>query len=216
VQEARETENDELRKVALAINRFVFRRDEFEPHKRLSGENAEVNKIAEERQAFVMERFETVQEELQDKADDILVSTIKQNIDPKGVLTDYVKKNAIRDAMEDLRNGMERDTTFRKQLDRLWEKAFSSNFNRESTKAIKDAYLSKARVMLKPVITKARNEALRGIGKRIREDSDSDTESSERRPYHKGNRGSDTSSKVGQKKADIPRGMSTLEFLNKD
>jgi len=215
-REAKSTDNDELRKVALAINKFVFNTDQFEPHKKLAGDEKEVDKINEERKQFIQERFEVVQEELQTKVDDVLLSTIKNNIDPKSLLTDYVKKNAVRDAMDDLREKIAGDKIFRKQLDRLWERAFAANFNRETSKAIKDAYLSKARVLLKPVITKAKNEALKGIGKRVREDSDSDTEKSERRPYHKGTRGSTTSDKGGQKKADIPRGMSTLDFLNKD
>jgi hypothetical protein len=119
--------------------------------------------------------------------------------------------------MEELRVAIDRDTGFRRQLDKLWVKAFESNFNRASQKAIKDAYLSKAKTVLKPVIGKAKNEALKGMGKRVREDDgDSDTQKTERRDFAKSKRGSATSDKADKKKPDIPRGMSTLDFLNKD
>lgn len=212
-KEGRRTQNDELRKTALAINQFVFESDEYEPHKPLS--EAKDNSVDEERQQFLQERFETVQEELQGSVDGILETTIKNNIDPRGSLTEYVKKNAIRDAMEEVRGQLEKDTKFRSQLDKLWERAIAAKFNRESVKAIKDAYLSKAKTVLKPAITKAKNEALKGSGKRVRDDGDSDTRNTERE-YHKGNRrGSTTSDKGGQKKADTFKG-STLDFLNAD
>jgi hypothetical protein len=215
VKEGKATDNDELRKVALAVNKFVFNSEEFEPYQKLAVDKKDT-KAQDEQREFLTERFETVQDDLQGSVDNILMSTIKANIDPKGVFSDYVKKNATRDAMEELKTAIDRDTVFRRHLDRLWEKAFASNFNRASVSAIKAAYLAKAKTTLKPVISKARGEALKGMGKRVREDDgDSDTQQAERK-FAKSKRGSSPSDKGGHKKSDIPRGMSTLDFLNKD
>lgn len=220
-REAQSTDNDELRKVALAINKFVFQTENFDPYKPLAGKAEETSKLDEERRQFIQERFETVQEELQTRVDDIISATIRSNIDPKELLSDYVKKNAVRDAMETLRETLENDTTFRRNLDKLWERAFQNNFNRDSVNAIRAAYLGKAKVAIVPAIKKARNEALKGIGKRVRDDGDSDTQKTEqeKQTYHRGknapNRGSSSSSNRG-KGPDIPKGMSTLDYLNKD
>lgn len=219
-EEAQATENDELRKVALAINKFVFRKEDFVPHKPLAAKTDESDKVADERRAFMEERAGTVQEDLQTRVDDIISATIKSNIDPRGLLSDYVKKNAVRDAMESLREALDSDTGFRKNLDKLWVRAYDNNFNRDSVNAIRAAYLGKAKVALLPAIKKARNEALKGIGKRVRDDGDSDTQKTEQdKPaYHRGAkaRGSSSSSNRGQKSSDVPKGMSTLDYLNKD
>jgi hypothetical protein len=101
-------------------------------------------------------------------------------------------------------------------LDRLWEKAFEKNFDKESVDRIKSAYLSKAKTLLPSVIKKARNDALKGLGKRVKEEEEETPTSTDRKgPITAGRSTSQSSGKI-KKASDIPRGMSTLDVLMQD
>jgi hypothetical protein len=161
-----------------------------------------------------MSTFESTRGDLQVRADNVLKSTIDQHIDPDGSMTDYVKKNATREAFETLEDLMSKDTRFRGIIDKLWENAFQQNFTKDTTDRIKAAYLSKAKTLLPSVIKRARNDALRGLARRTRETSDTDT-SARKGPATLGKSTSPSSGKI-KKASDIPKGMSTLDVLMKD
>lgn len=214
--EGRRSDNDEFRKVALAINRFVFESDKFEPHKPLAGEEDADDEEVEKNRQFIEERFNITKEDLQSSVDNVLNATITKYIDPNESLSDYVKKNAIRDAMDNLREVVDSDKSFRKTLDKLWMQAYQNNFRRDSVKKIKDAYLSKAKSVIAPVVKKARSEALKGMGRKVREEKELSGDSEKPRTYAKSKRGSLPSNAKGQSKPSIPKGMTTLQFLSQD
>lgn len=205
-----------LRAAAQILNQFVFGTNTFEAPKRLSRdgdekENEREAQLKEREQKIIMGQFESTRDDLQTRVDNVLKATIEGNIDPKNTMTDYVKRTAIREATETLDELILKDARFRNLLDRLWEKSFEENFSRASTDRIKSAYLSKAKTLLPTVIKKARNEALRGLGKRV-----SDEEESDRRgPITPGRSTTHTSGKIKSAK-DIPKDMKTIDFLNQD
>ena len=104
-----------------------------------------------------------------------------------------------------------KDARFRSLLDKLWEKAFQNDFDKESTDRIKSAYLSKAKTLLPSVIKKARNDALRSRSGEVSEDILAEKKG----PIAQGKSTSHPSGKF-KKASDIPRGMSTLDVLMKD
>jgi hypothetical protein len=145
-----------------------------------------------------------------------LRNTIDAHIDPRNSMSEYVKRNASRDALDTLDRLISQDTRFVSLMDRLWEAAFKDGFSQESKDRIRSAYNSKAKTLLPAVIKKARNEALRGIGKRVKDDSE-EVETSKKGPVAAGRPRSNTpSSGKINKASDIPRNMSTLEFLNQE
>jgi hypothetical protein len=86
---------------------------------------------------------------------------------------------------------------------------------------IKSAYLSKAKTLLPSIIRKSRNEALRGLGKRVRDDDDDNYGKDKRGPLPVGKaRSQSTSPQSGKAAKDqarsIPKGMSTLDYLMRD
>jgi hypothetical protein len=89
-----------LKQVASILNQFLFGSTTFTPHKpRVEGKEEGDSELDNERKEFMRERFVTVRDELQTKIDRTLRATISEYIDPKGEMSDYVKKNAIRDAI---------------------------------------------------------------------------------------------------------------------
>jgi len=209
-----------LQNAALLLNQFVFGTTEFKPPSQLSNQdkpedNTRERQLAEKEQNFIRTQFENTRNDLNTRVNNTLKNTIDAHIDPKKSMTDYVRKNAARDTMDNLERVINQDTRFKALLDKLWEKAFADGFTKESTDRIRSAYVSKAKTVLPALLKKARNEALRGTGHRVREDNDSDNK---RGPVPAGRPRSQErqSGKSGKETKEVPKGMTTLEFLNSD
>lgn len=225
VREARSSKNEELTKAAEQLNKFIFGTTEFVPHEPLAKEQpkSEVDeKLRAREQQIVTQKFESTRDELNTKVDNILRKTIDGNIDPRESMTGYVKKNASREALESVTAMIDRDNRFKQLLDRLWERAIKNDFNKEDTDRIKNAYLSKAKTLLPTVIKKARTEALKGMGKRVREEKEEVQEEEEVNPPKKEKEGRTTPSPNRGQKTDkerakeIPANMSTRDYLMQD
>lgn len=206
VNEGRRQQNDVLLNAAQIVNQFVFGTSDFVPPKPLAKQeqvNPEEDKLKQREMDFVRRQYETTQSELATKIENSLRATIEHHIDPKESMTDYVRRNAVKDAIADLGRIIKEDRRFQVINNKLWERALQSNFNEESVSRIRSAYLSKAKTLLPTVIKKARNEALKGSGKRVSETD------------HKGPipTGKPAAPKVSAGKKSVPQGMSTLEFL---
>jgi hypothetical protein len=216
LQEAKqlgEENGSPLNAAAQILNQFVFGTSKFQPLSRLSKQTKEAdpkeNELKTREQELLRERFETARDGLQDKVDNTIRATIEQNIDPKKSMSDYVRRNAIRDAFDDLEDTISKDTRFRAVLDKLWERAADNKFNKASLEQIRSAYLSKVRTLLPTVIKKARQNALKGSGKSHQE------ETPHRNPITAG-RSTTRTSGDNKKPSDIPAGMKTIDFLMQD
>jgi hypothetical protein len=157
----------------------------------------------------VREKFESVRDDLSTKATNVLKSTVDAHIDPRGAMTEYVRRNATRDCLNDVENMIAQDKPFRTYLDKMWERAAQENFSQNSLNKIRSAYLSKAKTYLKPAIQKARNEALKGFNR-----ASSDEPKDKRGPIATGRSASQTNS--GNNTKTVPKGMKTFDFLNSD
>lgn len=198
-----------LQEAAHIINQYIFGSDEFEPQRKLSKQNPEseeAKRLKEERANFTKQKYEDARDTLNTKVGNILKSTINQNIDPKGGMSDYVKRNAVNDVLTIINGSLREDRAFTKQLDKLWENAFSKNFSEDSLTQIRRAILSKSKTLLPSALKKVRNEAIRGLDK-------SRTERDRRGPLTPG-RSSTESSRGKDSKEKDTRGMRTLDALN--
>jgi hypothetical protein len=209
-----------LQAAANVLNQFIFGSQNFQPPTSLSKQVAPEDRNREQEfrtqeNQRIYTQFESTRTDLQTKADNVLKSTIDGHIDPRGTMTDYVKHHATAEAFNNLEDLISKDTRFRGLLDKLWEKAFQSKFDKESTDRIKSAYLSKAKTLLPSVIKKARNDALRGMGRSVRETDSIEESTPKKGPITPGRSTTPSSGKI-RKAADIPRGMSTLDVLMKD
>jgi hypothetical protein len=207
--EARKTENNDLNQAAHLLYQFIFGNSEYEPPKRLyqqDKEEVESEKVNKERRAFVEEKFTYARDNLQGRVDNSVKATITEHIDPKNTMTDYVKTKAVSDACEQVKYLLSNDRRLSQILDKLWVDAFRTNFNQSSLDKIRSAYISRARTLLPQVITKTRNEAMRGLARRPR------TEDRDRKGPLPPNRESNSTPKIGPPK----KGQKTLDFLNED
>jgi len=206
VDEAKRSNNKELMESAALLNQFIFGTSEFTPPKKLATtkepDSADA-RLKKEREAFVKERFDTSKNDLDTKVQNTLKSTVDAHIDPNGVMSDYVKRTAIRDALESLDTEIGSDTRFSAIMDGLWKKAFETNFNKIALDKIRAAYLSKAKTLLPNIIKKSRTEALKGMGR---------TSPSIEKKGHLPVGKTSGSKKIVEPK-EIPKKMSTLDYL---
>jgi hypothetical protein len=191
----------------------VFGTSDFQPPQQLSRpktDDGREKQISEREQEFTRQQFESANQDLNTRINNTLRNTIDANIDPKKSMSDYVRKNASREAMEMLESVLSKDARFIAIRDKLWDMAFKENFSRTSVERIKSAYLSRAKTLLPTVIKKARIDALKGLSKRSGEE-----ERVDKTPISPGRPRSGSSGKIS-KASDIPKGMRTIDFLNAD
>ncbi len=221
VTEARKTNNEALQSAAHIMNQFVFGSSDFVPPTNLAKDGGpddtkKEDEIKQREQSFIRQQLDGAVNDMNSRVNNTLRNTINTHIDPKQSMTEYIRGKASQDALDDLQRLIHQDSRFKSLADRLWEAAVKSNFSKDAVDRIKSAYLSKAKTLLPTVIKKARIDALKGMGKRVRNESDESDETprNKKGPITPGAPRSHESGGKIKKAGDIPKGMSTLDFLN--
>lgn len=217
ISEAEESNDADLKQAALIVNRFVFSSNKFTPPvNRVNHEvDTKQNEIENERRQFIQERLDSSINDLQGRVDNTLKATISEYIDPKNVMSSYVKKNAVADALKILTEHITEDPTVAKTLNKLWGAAADAKFSQDSLKRIQKFYLGKARGGLKPAILKARAEALKDSAPRKKEE---DVEEVEETTPLAARRGLVSPGRTSQPKGknEMKRGESVADFFARD
>lgn len=217
VKEARRSNNDNLQSAAQILNQFVFGSSDFVHPTNLSKENPEekeqTTKQDKREQEFMARQFTVAKDDLDGRVNNTIRNTIEAHIDPRQSMSDYVRKNATKDALETLGGILSRDTKFKSLTDKLWERCYQDNYSKESVDRIRSAFLSKAKTLLPSVIKKARQEALKGTGHRVREEDEEKTP--KKGPIIAGAPRTQNLGKIKDAKS-IPKGVTTLDFLNSE
>ena len=133
-QEARNSQNEQLQAAAVLLNQFVFGTSQWTEPQNLSKETKPEDKskeqeISEREQRFVRQQFDATRTDLNTRVNNTLKNTIQAHIDPKKSMSDYVRRNAERDALEQLTELISGDKRFAALTDKLWEKAYSDGFS---------------------------------------------------------------------------------------
>jgi hypothetical protein len=221
VQAARDNGDTELEEAARILNKFVFQSNKIQAPVRL-GKDKTAEKddpraeIELERQKLVQEKFDNARDTLQTRVDNTIKNTIMENIDPKGSMTEYVKKNAVRDCFEEVTRYLDSDKRLVVIMDKLWEVSHKDNFSQRTLEDLRKAYLSRFKSVALPLIKKSRNEAFKGMGKRIREDEDDTPKKGPVAPGKTAASRSNSSLNPREESKKIPHHVSTLDYLNSD
>jgi len=211
---AKEKNNEEVMEAARILNELVFGTTKIEEPKNLAKPRDDSKQELEnERIAIVQEQFENVRDELSNTLNNVVKGLISSNIDPNDSMSNWTKKNAIRDCHEKLESLLSNDKRLQAVIDKLWENAFRSRFSKPSKDQIKSAWISRAKSLLPAVLKQARNEALKGAGKRSNDEDDTPKKGPVPVGGPKKVMGNKNNS---QKSKEIPAGVSTLDFLMSD
>ena len=206
---AEKTKNDDLMTAAKMVNEFFLGEGPVQPPTKFKQENKnpEIDKLTEERQKFNSERLNTYQGEVTSKVDNAVSKAVEKYIDPKDAMTPYIKKAAINEAVSSIKSLMKKDAEFQSLVEKSWKEAEKNNFDAGKIKKIQEALISKAQVLLSPVLRKVRNDALQGTSKTKDPNVD--------RKGPMTNRGSSSNPKGGNSKVpEFKKGMNPLDYLN--
>lgn len=227
VNDAKQRDDDNLSNAAAVLNEYMFGTTKFTHPQRLSkeqvqdGESKEKeDKVSEREQALNKKEFDSALGNLDTRVTKVLGSTVEKYIDPKDSMTAYTKKNAVKQVQDELEAAISNDTRFKKVYDTMWLRAKDSGYGKEHMDKLYRAYLSKAQTLLPGIISKVRKEVM---GDNKSKPNGNDRKERDRRgplPVGK-NRGSTPtasgSANTGSSsKPQIPRGMTTLEYLSSD
>jgi len=206
LEEAKSSSDDKLTEAAQILNYFIFGSSKIEAPTRLTTskvKDPDKVKLANDKEEFARGRHKTVSDELNTKINKSIKNTIDAHIDPKSDMRDYDKRNATRDVKEELDSLIAKDTRFKVVMDKLWKDASKNNYNKESIDKIKSLHFSKVKSLLPDIIKKVRNEALSGKKPEVKAETKKEKSNSEK-----------PRSISSDAKKEIPRGMTTLDFLN--
>lgn len=221
---ARDSQNDVLEQAAVILNQWAFGTSKWTPPSKLVTDDKpdekddKVKELESREKKFLRDKFNDVNNEMNTKLAKAFKATIENKIDPKDSMSEYVKKTAVREANEQLESLMSKDARFKSLVDRLWEQAFKNDFDATSMAKLRQAFVSKAQTLLPSIISKCRNEALKGIGKRVRDDDD------DSRPEKESKNDGEPRRRTGSNKGEeshqrndsgkkVPDGMTALEYL---
>lgn len=220
LESANSSNNDSLKNAAVILHQFIFGNTKFVKKQPFIAQNSQSvekkqadDELAKRERAFNERQFNIAQKTISSKVDNAIKATIEQHMDPKGEMTDYIKNTAIEKALNQVGDLIGQDTRFKQLLDKLWENAAKKDFASTEMDKIKSACISKARTLLPSVIKMARRDALKGMGKRVREEeekqeTDTTTKRESAPPQNRGNRSGDKSG---------PRSdESSLDYLMRD
>lgn len=215
VNEAKASQDDDLRVAALLLNKWAFGSSKFTyPTKMGKGQTADTSRedsIAQREEEFNKRQIDSAVNDVNTRVNNAIKSAIDQHIDPGKSMTDYIKKSATQDALDKISNLIDKDIRFQKVIERLWEKARDSNYDRASQDEIRRAFLSKAKSLLAPVLKSARNEAFKGMGNKVKDDV---AEKEQPQRLKMGKEHSLSSGNTQKAKLDSLKGKSSYEALN--
>ena len=141
--------------------------------------------------------------------------TVSKEIDPRENLSLYNRRNAEKEVLESVYGLIGRDARFQAIYDRLWENAMKNCYGPESIDKLYRAFTSRASTLLPSIIKKARIEALKGMGKRVKEEKEEPEEEKEvRSSTSSSNRGQSQPTRT--RAGEIPKGMSNRDYLMSD
>ena len=221
-QEANNKNNDSLKNAATILHDFVFGTTKWTPPTNLSQEQSPadskgVSDLEKREREFNERRFTTAQNDISTRVDNSIKATIEQHMDPNNHMTPFIKNAATEKALKQVEDLLGKDTRFKSLLDRLWQNAAEKDFAKPEMDKIKSACISKARTLLPSVIKAARLEALKGLGRRSK-NNDEDDDSKDDTVDEPKKRDSDSPRSKSDKgsKNTVPEGMSSLDFLMQD
>lgn len=125
--------------------------------------------LNEREQKAERERFVGALQLSKNSLDKHLDKLIGDNLDPKNVLTDFVKEQIIEKVKAGIEKQVTSDRSHMQRMGKLWEKAKEAGFDKQSLSRIVSAYLERA----KPIIPRLRNTyKARAMGRKVVEQDD--------------------------------------------
>lgn len=178
MSEAKRIKSEALEASVENIAQFLFNDKDISSSRDVKHDRREPEKdeaYEKEKKEF----FETRQKEAREGTARTLNSKVDTFIEAKlkddESITSFELRNITRDVKEKLDNALANDSQHMKMMGSLWRAAERANWSAESMKKIRTTYLTRAQLLLPPILRKVKSEAFESRRKQ-RRDSDGDDE----------------------------------------
>ncbi len=207
------TKNEQLQYAAQHLHNFFYNTPEVQPYQRQvqQQENPEATRLSQERYEFESSRLNTAVSDITTRVDNVLKNTVNKHIDPNGVMTPYIKRNATTEAIDQIRVAIRDDKRLQGIINKLYENAHEDGYSETSKNRIKTVLLKKAQSILSDTIKKVQADALKGLGSRNK------VETRDEKPLPRGRTATPRNNSSKSSKDEVlakTRGMNTADALN--
>ncbi len=167
----KDPENKRAQQLQIAtelIHEAIFNTSEVSAYERAveERENPEKAAIAKERAELDNRKFGEAHSKVTTRFTDLLSKAIDKNVDPRNVLSNYVKSKVADDIRSELDKQLISDKRFEGIVKKLYERARSENYSQASLDNILTALKNKAASILPEIIRAKKGEALKGSSNR--------------------------------------------------
>jgi hypothetical protein len=144
-------------------------------------EDPKAEELKQREQAYHSERLTTAVQDVDERLDRTVKGAIEKNIDPRGVMPEYLKSKAVEDTWNKLNKIISSDKRFVTYRDELWKQLIKENYSATAKAKVVREVLKKAQSILPDVIKQVRADAMKGLSripvrKLKREEAEADEE----------------------------------------
>lgn len=212
----KESDSYQVALAARILNKWIYQTDKVDAPEPLVVAKTEVDPKAKELEDrennYHKERLNGAVQEVDDRVLGTLTKSIEGVIDPKSLMTPYVKSNAIKDVLNQFKDDLRKDKRFTTNLDRLWRACRDDNYSDKSKGKIREAIKNQAKQVLPDIIRRVKADALKDYKKVGKSERKEERPLDRRRP----SAGNHSSPSKPNGKFKLPEGKTATEYLLED
>jgi hypothetical protein len=153
--------NEDLQNAARYLSQYFFGNTEVAEGKKTTVVEQKPTPVDEERQRYETERYTEFRSNVSSKIKSDLTGMIdNEKLDPKGVLSKFVKGVIIDRIVSDIGDTLQADKDHLKYMDSLWNRAAKNGRTDEEKARIVSAYLARAKSLIPSLRSKYVSEAM--------------------------------------------------------
>jgi len=173
------------------------------------GPNPAEIQLQRERQEWATTRLKEADQEIFGRVTRTLDQTIRQGLDPSGMMTERMKSSIVTDVINEMNKTLLQDQVHGRRMAALWKRAGLDSYSRQSKESIVNTYLSGAKPLLRDLRNRIRAEYLGSSKKRGVPDEKLASQPQKKRPFEGSSRRVDVrrerSTVLDPKKIDYSR-----------
>jgi hypothetical protein len=212
----KESDQYQVALAAKILNRWIYNEtSEIRAPKEIGSGKVEASpkerELEERERNFHQTALTTSVKEVDDRIISTLTRSIESAIDPKNLMTPYIKGKATKDVLDQFRADLRKDKRFTANLDRLWVAARDDNYSEAAKTKIREAIKKQAKEVLPDIMRRVKADALKDYRKVAGVERKIERPLERRRPS-----ASNSSSSKSNGKFQLPAGKTAAEFLLED
>lgn len=159
-------DGEQLQIAAQLLHKFFYGSTEVTAPEEVKTEeksDPRLEEVKQKEKAIFERELKTAVNSVTTRTNTIVDNAIKKYIDPKGMMSDYVREKAINDVRSAVDKDISGDSRFKQHLDNLWRAAIKDNYSETSLDRVRKSVIEKAEKVLPSHIKFVRANAIKGL-----------------------------------------------------